>query len=143
MNQCHDYKMFIRKGVIYESDDSNYVCIRPWDPTKPSLPIQFSNDTPRRDQVIARTINTRYSHIPERREKALQDEAQDRLVAQQSRGESAVGNVEAYEDGNYDISDLLNETDLTDEALRWVLESREPRARHAGLARVACSTGLV
>ncbi len=107
--------MFIRKGVIYKSDNSNYVYIGPQDPTKLLLPIQFSNDIPRRDQVIARTINTRYSHIPERQEKALQDKAQDWLVAQQSRGESTVGNIEAYEDRNYDISDLLNKTDLIDE----------------------------
>jgi hypothetical protein len=29
MNQCHDYKMFIRKGVIYKLDDGNYIYIGP------------------------------------------------------------------------------------------------------------------
>ena len=58
MNQYHDYKMFIGKGVIHESDDNNYNCLRPWNPNKPAMPVQFSNDTPRRNQIIQRTINT-------------------------------------------------------------------------------------
>jgi hypothetical protein len=120
MNQCHDYKMFIGKGVIHESDDGNYVCIGPWNPNRPSLPVQFSRDTPRRDQIIARVINTKYSHIPERREQALREEAESRLIAQKSRGESAVGNMEVFEEEGYDISDLLNETDISEEKHAWV-----------------------
>jgi len=120
MNQCHDYKMFIGKGVIHESDDGNYICIGPWNPNKPSLPVQFSRDTPRRDQIIARVINTKYSHIPERREQALREEAESRLVAQKSRSESTVGNLEVFEDESYDISDLLNETDISEEKHAWV-----------------------
>jgi hypothetical protein len=120
MNQCHDYKMFIGKGVIHESDDGNYICIGPWHPDKPSLPVQFSRDTPRRDQIISRVINTKYSHIPERREQALREEAESRLIAQKSRNESTVGNMEVFQDDSYDISDLLNETDLTDEKHAWV-----------------------
>ena len=115
MNQCHDYKMFIGKGVIHESDDGNYICIGPWNPDKPSLPVQFSRDTPRRDQIIARVINTKYSHIPERREKALREEAESRVIAQQSRGESTIGNIEVFRDNSYNISNLLSKTDLIDE----------------------------
>jgi hypothetical protein len=120
MNQCHDYKMFIGKGVIHETDEGNLICIGPWDPNRVSLPVQFSRDTPRRDQIIARVINTKYSHIPERREKALRKEAESRLVAQRSRSESTIGIMEVFEDEGYDISDLLNETNISEEKNAWV-----------------------
>ena len=98
MSQCHDYKKFIGMGVIHESDDNNYICLGPWSLNRSSMPVQFSSssDTPRRDQVIARTIKTKFSHIPERREKALQEEEESRKIAQQSTGvpnESTIGNI--------------------------------------------------
>ena len=135
MNQCHDYKMFIGKGVIHESDDNNYICIGPWEPNKQALPVQFSNDTPRRNQIITRTINTKYSHIPERREQALREEAQNRLIAQQAQkpNESAIGNIETIEEDGYDISDLLSETDLTEEKYALV---QGMIAREAGIEPV-------
>ena len=124
MNQCHDYKKFIGMGVIHESDDNNYICIGPWDPKKPAIPIQFSNDTPRRNQVIARTINTIYSHIPERRAEARRVEAEQAQVAMQSRNrqqESMVGNIEAFEDATgYGVVDLISETALSEEGSAWI-----------------------
>jgi hypothetical protein len=146
MNQCHDYKMFIGKGVIHETDEGNLICIGPWDPNRVSLPVQFSKDTPRRDQIIARVINTKYSHIPERRERALREEAESRLVAQKSRGESTIGIMEVFEDEGYDISDLLNETDISEEKHAWVqgmiareaeIEPVETRASKRALKRDA------
>ena len=77
--------MLIGKGVIHESDNSSYICIGPWDPNKPKIPVQFSNDLPRRDQIILRTINSIYSHIPERREKALREDAKQEQSTQESK----------------------------------------------------------
>jgi hypothetical protein len=50
----------------------------------------------------------------------LREEAESRLVAQKSRSESTVGNLEVFEDEGYDISDLLNETDISEEKHAWV-----------------------
>jgi len=50
----------------------------------------------------------------------LREEAESRLVAQKSRSESTVGNLEVFEDESYDISDLLNETDISEEKHAWV-----------------------
>ena len=65
MNQYYNYKIFIRKGVIHELDNRNYICISPWNPNKPLLLVQFNRDTLQRDQIITRVINTKYNYIPE------------------------------------------------------------------------------
>jgi hypothetical protein len=135
MNQCHDYKMFIGKGVIHESDENNYICLGPWVQGAHPLPVQFSSDTPRRDQIIARTINTKFSHIPERREKALREEEESKRTAQQGIDPkmSDLGNLDAFEDNEYDISDVLNETVLGEEKTAWV---QGMIAKEAGIAPV-------
>jgi len=50
----------------------------------------------------------------------LREEAESRLVAQKSRSKSTVKNLEVFEDESYDISDLLNETDISEEKHAWV-----------------------
>jgi hypothetical protein len=45
----------------------------------------------------------------------LYKEAKSRLVAQKSRGKSIISNIEVFEDEGYNISDLLNKTDISDE----------------------------
>ena len=77
--------------------------------------MQFSRDTPRRDQIITRVINTKYSHIPEQREQALRKEAKSRLVAQKSRSKSTIGNLKVFKDKGYNISNLLNKTNISEE----------------------------
>jgi hypothetical protein len=79
------------------------------------LLVQFSKDTLRRDQIIAQVINTKYSHILKRREQALRKEAKSRLVAQKSRGESTISIIEVFKDKGYDISNLLNKTNISKE----------------------------
>jgi hypothetical protein len=135
MNQCHDYKLFIGKGVIHESDENNYICLGPWVQGAHPLPVQFSSDTPRRDQIIARTINTKFSHISERREKALREEEESKRIAQQGIDPkmSDLGNLDAFEDDEYDISDVLNETVLGEEKTAWV---QGMIAKEAGIAPV-------
>jgi hypothetical protein len=44
----------------------------------------------------------------------LRKEAKSRLVAQKSRGESIISNIEVFKDKGYNISDLLNKTDILD-----------------------------
>jgi hypothetical protein len=44
----------------------------------------------------------------------LRKEAKSRLVAQKSRGKSIIGNIEVFKDEGYNISDLLNKTDILD-----------------------------
>ncbi|KAH6666095.1 hypothetical protein B0J14DRAFT_568680 [Halenospora varia] len=124
MNQCHDYKMFIGKGVIHEADETGRVCIGPWNPSKPAFPVQFSNDLPRRNQIIQRTINTIYSHIPERREQAIRENAEHERVARESRkpNVSSVESIEAFKDEEYDTTDLLEERELDEEQSAWVQE---------------------
>ena len=45
----------------------------------------------------------------------MRKEAESRLVAQKSKSESTFKNLEVFEDESYDISDLLNKTDISEE----------------------------
>ena len=45
----------------------------------------------------------------------MREEAESRLVAQKSKSESTIKNLEVFEDESYDISDLLNKTDISEE----------------------------
>ena len=42
-------------------------------------------------------------------------EVKSRLITQKSKSESTIKNLEVFEDESYDISDLLNETDISEE----------------------------
>jgi hypothetical protein len=50
----------------------------------------------------------------------LREEAKSRLVAQKSRSKSTIGNLEVFEDEGYDISNLLNKTNISEEKYTWV-----------------------
>jgi hypothetical protein len=125
MNQCHDFKKFIGMGVIHENDENNYIAVGPWTPGKEAVPIQFNSDLPRRQQVIARTINTRYSHIAENRKRAIQEEMDAVLEAEKSRMESRVQMLEASDNdsrlsGNEDSTVLIGQSSLSEEELASV-----------------------
>jgi hypothetical protein len=45
----------------------------------------------------------------------LREEAESWLVAQKSRSKSTIRNLEVFEDEGYDISNLLNKTNISGE----------------------------
>ena len=107
--------MFIGKGVIHKADDTRFICLGPWIKGANPIPVQFSNDLPRRDQIITRTINSKYSHIPERRAKAPREEE-----AKQIAKEATMGTFEAFSDHEIDLSDVISETILDEEKTAWI-----------------------
>jgi hypothetical protein len=87
-------------SVIHENDENNCITVGPWTPGTEAVPIQFNSDLPRRQHVIARTINTRHSHIPENRKRAIQEEMAAALEAEKSRIESRVQTLEVSVNDN-------------------------------------------
>jgi hypothetical protein len=50
----------------------------------------------------------------------LREEAKSRLVAQKSRSKSTIRNLEVFKDKGYNISDLLNKTNISEEKYTWI-----------------------
>ena len=74
MNQCYNYKKFVGLGIIYKSDENNYICIGSFKKGEKAYPMSFPNDgKSRQDHVIQQILNTINSINPERQAKAVQE----------------------------------------------------------------------